>query len=300
MSASRDNGSRNIVLIADDFAISEGVSAGIARLGAARRISGTSALVTLARWPHDGLRLAGLRPQIALGLHVNLTLGPPLGPMPRLALEARLPTIGTLAGKALARRLDRHEVEAEISRQLVRFTEVTGSRPDFIDGHQHVHAMPVVREALISAILHFYRDARCKPLVRIPADAAGSLLSRAGARPKALLLAGLSAGFAKALAAARIPANDGFAGVSGFGSSTAHVRRDLSSALQGARGLHLVMCHPGVSSEELAALDPITTRRAAELEVLSHDNVLTPRICHPRRDSADGSIDWHYVAAGLR
>lgn len=292
--------SRNIVLIADDFAISEGVSAGIARLGEARRISGASALVTLARWPHDGLRLAGLRTQIAVGLHVNLTLGTPLGRLPRLAPEGRLPSVGTLIWRALARQLDRQEVEAEIARQLERFTEITGSRPDFIDGHQHTHALPVVREALISAILHFYRNACCKPLVRLPADTAGSVLSRPGARAKAVVLTGLSAGFARVLASARIPANDSFAGVSGFGSSAAHVRRDLSSALHGARGLHLVMCHPGVPSEELAALDPITTRRAAELEVLAQDNVATPHICHPCREGGDGLIDWSQVALGAR
>ncbi len=292
---------RNVLLIADDFAISEGVSEGIAQLAKTRRISGTSALVTLARWRQDGPRVAALRPDIATGLHVNLTLGAPLGPMPRLAPEGKLPPIATVIGLALTGRLDRSELEAEIGRQLAQFTEITGHRPDFIDGHQHAHALPVVREALISALLRFYGDAQHKPLVRVPTDSLGAVLTRPGARAKAMLLTGLSAGFARALAAARLPANDSFAGVTGFGSSIADVQRDFCSALHGAGRLHLVMCHPGVPSDELAALDPITIRRAAELEVLADDdNVLSERLLHPHREGTDGTIDWGRIAAGLR
>lgn len=290
----------HVLLVADDFAISEGVSEGIARLGQARRISGTSALVTLGRWLQDGPMLAALRSDIAAGLHVNLTLGAPLGPMPGLAPDGVLPEIGTLVRRAVMRRVDGTEVEAEIGRQLAQFAEIVGHRPDFIDGHQHAHALPIVREALISAVLRFYRNARCMPLVRVPADTLSTLLTRSGARAKAMVLAGLSAGFAKSLAVAGLPANDGFAGVTGFGASIADVQGDLDAALRGAGGLHLVMCHPGVPSEELAALDSITLRRAAELDVLAHDNVLTRHICHPPRDGVDGLIDWSRVAAGVR
>lgn len=291
-------GSRNIVLIADDFAISEGVSEGIAQLAHARRLSGTSALVTLPRWLRDGVELAALRDHVAIGLHVNLTLGAPLGPMRGLAPSRVLPDIGTLIKGALTRRIDQDEVEAEISRQLVHFADITGHKPDFIDGHQHTHALPVIRGALIAAVARFYRDGMHKPLIRVPGDTLRVIMSRPGARAKALLLAGLSAGFSSTLATAGLPANDSFAGVTGFGASDADVRRDLAAAAQGSGRLHLVMCHPGQPSAELAELDPITTRRAAELAVLAQDNVLSPRLWHPDRHGADGAIDWQQLAAG--
>lgn len=291
-------GARNILLIADDFAISEGVSEGIGQLGRAHRISGTGALVTLERWSRDGIELANLRHDIAIGLHINLTLGAPLGPMPKLAPNDTLPAIGNLIQKAVSRRLDCAEMEAEIGRQLARFADVTGHRPDFIDGHQHVHALPVIRDALIRAITTFYRDAAHKPLVRVPSDKLRALLMRPRARSKAMLLSALSAGFRNALVAAELPANDSFAGVTGFSSSDEDVRRDFSAALNGAASLHLVMCHPGRPSDELAALDPITTRRAVELDVLNHDNAITQHLCHPQRDAADGSINWVSLAAG--
>ena len=105
---------RDIVLIADDFALSEGVSAGITRLARAQRITGTSALVTLPRWKTDGAILAELRDVIAIGLHMNLTLGLPLGNMPSLAPEGRLPDVGTLVRRSVLGRLDRDEIAEEI------------------------------------------------------------------------------------------------------------------------------------------------------------------------------------------
>ncbi len=63
-------------------------------------------------------------------------------------------------------------------------------------------------------------------------------------------------------------------------------------ARRAASGFHLVMCHPGVPSRELAALDPITERRSLELAFLGRDNPITPRLWLPTR-SADGPvIDW--------
>ncbi|KAB2849833.1 MAG: ChbG/HpnK family deacetylase, partial [Hyphomicrobiaceae bacterium] len=49
-----------VLLCADDYAISAGVSRGIAELAEARRISAASAIVTLPRWVDDGPALAAL------------------------------------------------------------------------------------------------------------------------------------------------------------------------------------------------------------------------------------------------
>lgn len=288
---------RDILLIADDFAISEGVSAGIAQLARAHRISGTSALVTLQRWPSDAVKLAALRGDIAIGLHVNLTLGAPLGPMPVLAPQGELPKLQALVARALARAIDPREVEAEISRQLDRFSEFTGHTPDFIDGHQHVHVLPVIRDALIAAIQRHDSARPFKPLVRVPGDRFGAIAARGQSWAKAFVLSSLAAGFAKALRRAGLPCNGSFAGVTGFGDSEADVMRDLTAATLRTGRLHLVMCHPGVPTNELAALDPVTTRRAAELAVLSRDNVLSDRLCRLERTGDDGAIDWVRLGA---
>lgn len=283
---------RDILLVADDFAISAGVTEGISNLATARRISATSAIVTLDRWRTDAPRLAALRAGIAVGLHVNLTLGAPLGDMPKLAPQGVLPPLPHLINRALTGRIDADEVAREIARQLVRFEQMTGHAPDLIDGHQHVHALPGVRRGLITALTRHFADRTSKPLIRIPRPHLQKAATATGTGAKALLLATLSAGFEKAVRDAGFPANTTFAGVTRFADTNDAVRHDLAAAAQLRGGLHLVMCHPGVPSAELAERDPVTTRRAAELAVLAQDNVLTPRLIQPRRSDASAAIDW--------
>ncbi|MGE5512627.1 MAG: ChbG/HpnK family deacetylase, partial [Bacteroidota bacterium] len=143
---------RQVILCADDFGMSAGVSRGILELAERNRISATSAMVTVDRWPQDARRLAGVRSNVGIGLHINLTLGKPLGPMPSLAPDGEFPTLSALIGRALARRLDAGEISLEVTRQLSRFEAETGFAPDHVDGHQHVHALPGVRHAVLAAL----------------------------------------------------------------------------------------------------------------------------------------------------
>ena len=131
--------------------MSSGVSRGILELAQARRISATSAIVTLDRWAQDGPLLRSVRDRIAIGLHLNLTVGRPLGPMPRLAPDGVLPSIGTLVKAAVSGRLDKAEIEAEVLRQIDRFIAVAGFAPDHVAGHQHVQVLPALRGAAVGA-----------------------------------------------------------------------------------------------------------------------------------------------------
>lgn len=283
---------RAIILVADDFALTGGVSAGIESLARGRRISATSALVTLPRWGRDGHRLAPLRDRIALGLHVNLTLGQPLGPMPQLAPRGCLPSIAALSRMAWLGRIAREEIAGEIARQLAAFDAIVGHPPDIIDGHQHAHALPLVRDGLVMALQRRFASAPVRPLVRIPSVGTARSVARGGSRAKALTLSLLTRGFATAVARAGYPANDGFAGVTRFATHPAAAAAELEAAVSGARGLHLVMCHPGVPSPELSRLDPVTDRRAVELALLGRDNALTPHLWSPSRAADGAPVDW--------
>jgi hypothetical protein len=276
-----------IVLCADDYAMTEGVSRGIEELADAGCLTATSAMVTTRHWPAHAVRIADRRRQLAVGLHFNLTLGNPLGPMPGLAPDGRLPALGDIVWRALLGGIARDEVEAETQRQLDAFEAAYGAPPDFIDGHQHVHALPGVREGFLAAITKRYRG---RPLlVRSPADAWGAIAGRGVAVAKALLLSTLAAGFAGRVRAAGFLANDGFAGVSAFAAERAAVEFERFALVGGP--LPLVMCHPGHADAELAALDPLTERRERELEVLRDTSPFTARLWRAQRDDA-GVIDW--------
>ncbi len=54
--------------------------------------------------------------------------------------------------KSLTGRFPSAELRAEIARQFVAFEIVHGEIPSFVDGHQHVHVLPVVRLALLAVL----------------------------------------------------------------------------------------------------------------------------------------------------
>ncbi|MGI9479965.1 MAG: ChbG/HpnK family deacetylase [Hyphomicrobiaceae bacterium] len=293
-----------IILCADDFGLSGGVSRGIVDLCRAQRLSAVSALVTTADWTEQAALLREVRGAVAIGLHFNLTLGEPLLVHRRAAhlnANGSFFTVGQLVRRALARRLNSAQLRAECGAQIAAFQAATGALPDFIDGHQHVHALPIVRHAVIAATDdHAWAQ---RPLVRLPRTRRYGLSGRGGAPLKEGAVNLLTRGFDDLLRAAGLPHNETFAGFSTFAVGSdygAELETALAAGEQPAnhnrqapfRRCHLVMCHPGYVDEALAARgDPLIERRREEFDALMDADDLPGRIWHPERDS-DGAIDW--------
>jgi hypothetical protein len=288
---------RRYLLCADDFALTAGVSAAILTLAGARRISGTAAITTTREWSTSAQTVRGLRGQIAIGLHLNLTLGAPLGPMPRHAAAGRFPPVEAWIRRAWTGRLDLAEVGREIDRQFARFEAVAGAAPDYVDGHHHVHALPGVRRALLQVLATRYPAGRA-PLVRIPGDRVRRLLSRGGpAIPKGAVVMLASHGARAALRRQGIMVNDGFAGFSPFDRALSFAQ-ELARFERAPGPFHLVMCHPGHADAHLVALDPVAARREDEFRALMDDASLPDRIFHPAEARGpDGRIHWGGMAA---
>ncbi len=289
-----DQTGRQVIFCADDFAITEGVSDAIEELADRGQLSATSAIVTARNWHRCSVRLARLRERIAVGLHLNLTLGSPLGSMGRLAPRGRFPTIGELLRQALCRNISADEIAAETERQIVRFTEVAGEPPDFVDGHQHAHALPGIRRGVLAALN------KCFPagnvLVRDPADKFGAIIRRDVATKKALGIAVLAHGFREACERAGAMTNVGFSGVSNF-KPAARYADELPRFFVSPGPRHLVMCHPGFSDAELARLDPVAGRREEEFSAIREASWLGERIWRPQRGA--GTI-WSPVPERTR
>ncbi len=291
-------GAPSIVLNADDYAMTDGVSRSIEALAYARRLSGTSVLVTMPEWPQSAQRLASLRDRIAIGLHLNLTLGAPLQPMPSLAPSGAYPALGGLMTRALLGRLDAAEIATDIARQLDLFERHLGFPPDHVDGHQHVQVLPVVRGALLDELTRRYRS--CPPLVRDPSDAAGQLLARGVAGAKAMTVKALAAGFAPAVRARGLPINRRFAGFSAFDTTAsyqAEIAGELRRGVGRESGVTIVMCHPGYADAALAALDPVVERRQQEHDGLMQLDHLPDLIWHPARAADGAAVDWRPLGA---
>jgi chitin disaccharide deacetylase len=251
-------------LCADDYALTPGVSRGILELLDAGRLTAVSVLVTGRGWAEAAGDLQPFAGAADIGLHLDLTLGAPLGAMPAFSPRKRFPALGALVRSAVFGRLPQAEIVAEIGRQIDAFAQHFGRLPDYVDGHQHVHALPGVREALLRALAE--RGLTGRLWLRDPGDRIHAILARALVG-KALAVALLTAGFAAQAAARRFALNEGFAGFSDFAPSRDYAAL-FASFLRSPGPRHLVMCHPGHSDEALARLDPATSSRDAELAFL--------------------------------
>ena len=256
------------VLCADDFALSEGVSAAILALLRAGRVTATSAMTNRDNWPRAAPRLREFAGRADLGVHLNLTCGESLAVMSRFAPTGELPRLGRVLRGALFGRLPLAEIADEFRRQIDAYAAAMGREPDFVDGHQHVHAFPGVRDALFGALdglglaRHLY--------LRDPADRPGAIARRRVGAGKALVIAGLARGFGDELRAQGLVANTGFAGIVRFNSRRDYAA-DFARFLTAPGERHLVMCHPGDIDDELKAADPVSETRPNEARFLRSD-----------------------------
>jgi chitin disaccharide deacetylase len=276
----------SIILCADDFAMTEGISEGILSLAENGRLSATSAIVTTTLWPQIASRAVFLRERLALGLHLNLTFGAPLGVMPILAPRGVLPSARNLVLRAVAGRIQRIEIAAEIERQLDRFEAAAGSPPDFVDGHHHVHVLKGVREALIEVLARRYNPGEM--LLRDPSDRLLRIVRRRVAVGKALSVAVMAFGFARLATASGFLLNSGFSGYSTFGRIP--FAQEFGRFLISPGSRQMVMCHPGFADDTPAIGDSIINRRLEEYRILSARPDIHRLISHPERSC--GGIRW--------
>jgi hypothetical protein len=153
-------------------------------------------------------------------------------------------------------------IQEEVERQLAKFTDAIGRLPDYIDGHQHVHVLPVVREAVIAVAAPIRAYVRS---TREPVDAS---MWRRPSAAESFYLARASRRLDSVARAAGVLTNRGFRGVRTFRETApfgALFRKMIAGAGEGA----LVICHPGHPDELLAQRGPVLATRADEWNYLS-------------------------------
>jgi len=279
---------RPVVVCADDYGLAPGVSEAIAALVATGRLSATSCMSALPDWRRAArpLRAVMASAPADVGLHLTLTDQPPLSAAARRAWGERLPPLGRLLAAALARRLPAQAVADEIRAQLDAFEDAWGDAPDHVDGHQHVHVLPGVREPLVAELLR--RHPRGRVWVRDCVEPPLRCLQRSEAVGKAWFISALARGLHRQLREAGLPSNEGFSGLHDFSVErpfAPKMRRFLVAT--GPRPL--VHVHPGRVDAALRACDPLTTPREAELAYLASAEYLTDLAAaglHPARFAA--------------
>jgi predicted glycoside hydrolase/deacetylase ChbG (UPF0249 family) len=179
-----------------------------------------------------------------------------------LAPDGRLPSFADLV---LAGRIDSRSIHAELAAQYDRFAEALGAAPDFVDGHQHVHFLPVARDWLRS---------------RVPRDAAGRRPRLRGS-PRAPTTADASARKIAMIAALAIRFDStmrqaGFEIMGPLGGIYDWRRpngfeRVFQSAMRKLPDNGLFMCHPGKIDDVLKARDQMLDARPLEFTFIRSD-----------------------------
>jgi predicted glycoside hydrolase/deacetylase ChbG (UPF0249 family) len=259
---------RHIWLCADDYGMSLSVNTGIRELIARGRLNATSVMVVAPHLDDDEApeleALNSGEKRAAIGLHVTLTA--PFKPMSEGLAPLRkgsfLP-LGELMRMAVARRLQPELLTVEIASQLRAFVEIFGHPPDFVDGHQHVHLFPQVRDAFLKVVAETAPDAWVRQCGR--ANSLRRLHDR-----KALMLDVLSVRFRRKAARLGVVTNPAFAGAYAF-RPFANFAKIFPRFLTGLPDGGLVMCHPGHVDAELQRLDTLTHLRERELAFFNSD-----------------------------
>ena len=245
---------KTVCYCADDFALNPAVSAGILKLLATGRIHATSCMTQSALWPSAATQLRQLavvnNRTVEIGLHLNFTH--------RFDAQDYIMPLGQLMRSAWMGRLNRAQIKACIAIQWQNFIRDMGRAPDFVDGHQHVHQFPMIREELVD----FLQQQQFQGWVR----SLHQPITIQGYALKSYLLKHLGALALQRLCQQhQIRQNHTFAGIYSFQTPdyAALNRQILARATDGL----LVMCHPAsADTTNPNAYDSIATARIQEFD----------------------------------
>lgn len=245
---------RRLTVCADDYGQGPAVDRGILALAAQGRLTAVSCLVTPRRWAGAAPALQGCG--VATGLHLNLTDGEPLSPLLRRHWP-QFPPLGRLIAQALLGRLP-PGLEDEVLAQLQRFVQGRGELPAFIDGHQHVHALPGVRAWVLALARQF----------GLPVRHTGRVCGPGFALKRAVIAACGGRALAAQAQALGVAQPAALVGVYDFHPGAAYpalVRAWLQAAPDGA----LLFCHPALGTPDPG--DAIARARQHETAYLGSD-----------------------------
>lgn len=211
---------RRLIVNADDFGLTAGVSRGILRAHREGVVTSTTVLASLP--PQEELDVAAAGSGLGLGLHFNLTWGRPVSPADTVASLVDGDGRFSRDLAALQEHARPDEVRRECEAQIETFTRRFGRPPTHLDSHHHAHRLPRVMDAVVDVVL----------AARLP-------------------LRSQDPGFRDGLRRRGIVTTDAFVGdAQAEPYWTAERLLDQLATLP--LGVTELMCHPGVFDEDLA------------------------------------------------
>jgi predicted glycoside hydrolase/deacetylase ChbG (UPF0249 family) len=262
------NKCKKIILCADDFGQNDVISQGIIQLVEKKRLNAVSCMVNGPAWPKYANALA--ETGVCAGLHLNFTHGQPL----IKGYFSAFPSLIKLIAWCYLPRLSKSWVQQEIKAQILSFKEHFGRWPDFIDGHQHVHQLPIIRTSLLKVV----SELAIKPWFRVTYSMKN--VTKGSWKAYALMCLGGHT-WSKLLEKQGYSFPPDFAGDYSF-HKNARFADIFSKAIQGLSDGGLMMCHPGLAGD--LAQDPIAYNRWMEFQYLDSEQFL--------KNIGEKSVEW--------
>ena len=259
---------KRVVLCVDDFGLNLEVNQAVLNLVDAGVVSATSCMSQGPAWREGATHLKGeRRGRLDVGLHLNLTETFEAAPDAALPLRA-------VIGRAVVHALNPQWLKRAVCSQLDAFEAEWGEAPDYVDGHQHVHQLPQVRELLLAELSRRYGAQPRRPWLRLTRARRGP----GGVGLKQWVIEALGArSFERMARQAGFTLNGALLGVYGFDADAQAYRRRLQHWLAQAHAGDVLMMHPACPAafgEPLTAQprpgleDPIAEARRVEYSVL--------------------------------
>lgn len=250
-----------LIINADDFGYTRGVTRGILEAHRAGAVSSTTLLANMPAFDDAARAARDARESLGVGVHVNLVQGRPLARVPTLtdARTGAFHRLPALVARAAVGRIDADEVGAECDAQIAA-VRAAGVEPTHVDSHMHTHAIPALWPPIAAAAVRAGIHA-----MRWPVESIRHTPLRPSRLPTTVLVALSWAAVRRQALPLRYP--DRFIGISLQGGRDVE-RRFLRALDNLAPGTTELMVHPGHSDDELAAMDGYTWQRERELAAL--------------------------------
>lgn len=216
-----------------------------------------------AYWSEHSQWLKPFVGQVDIGLHINFTEGKPL------TSGITMMPLSELLRRAYLKKLNKDALTAELNAQIDVFESAMSQSPDFLDGHQHVHQFPVIREVVLNVYEKRFPSKTC--YVRCIADSKAFMRFGEGYFKRLILQLTDAASLKNELVQRHVPHNASFSGVYDFAKGHDYAKK-FPHFLEQIESRGLIMCHPGLPSA--IDFDPIYTARQYEYAYLSSDQFI--------------------------
>jgi chitin disaccharide deacetylase len=262
---------RRLIVNADDFGYSPGVTRGIMEAHNHGIVTSTTVMVNMPNAAEAISQALSDAPGLGLGLHLNLTAGRPV--MPLEVVPDLVGDNGEFHSRARAvthlQNMDVSQLELEMRAQMMKFIELVGRTPDHLDSHHHATYASSNTVNIMLALAHEFGIGMRRPLPDMSLAAIAKAMGYGDNEAEAASQSIRS--LSDTLDGTRVPMPDQF--IMSFYKTTATLGDLLNILLTLPDGATEIMSHPAYVDDLLSSKSGYVIEREQELLALTHPSV---------------------------